>query len=116
MVFLPTGSRLVQEEQPPHSGSVPVSISDCHLTCCYRLIPFMHVNCAHVLLQKVPVFSFAAGIVRHGKVFWVGLLRVAPGYQDSTCWTGWILSGKCSVLANQGSHLFVRAGKGLDLV
>lgn len=29
----------------------------------------MHVNCAPVLLQNVPVFSFAAEIVGHGKVF-----------------------------------------------
>lgn len=28
----------------------------------------MHANCAHALLQNVPVFSFAAGIVGHGKV------------------------------------------------
>lgn len=42
----------------------------------------MHVVCIHVLLQNVPVFSFATGIVKHGKVSSVCLLGMSPGKQN----------------------------------
>lgn len=63
------------------------------------------------MYQFFPLLLELSGMARFS---WVRLLRVGPGYQDSTCWTGWILSGKCFVLANQGNKSWERLGSDVD--